>query len=113
MTKKILTAQENINRLPERCFGTLMIDNSLIQIVAGETGYYPLDVDFVQRGLVLHKCITTDELADLLNQDIGISKRERCAMEWGSQFGYGTGLAMPERYNDDGTIIKEEQEVVT
>lgn len=36
------TAQENIANLPNYCYGVLLVDNSLIRIKAGESGYYPL-----------------------------------------------------------------------
>lgn len=99
----ITKAQENLAKLPEKCFGILPYDNSLIQIVRGETGYYPLNERFVEDGRKLWNCSTNEELADTLNSESGISKAQSMAMQWGSMFGWSHGMANVDRYNEDGS----------
>ena len=36
-----MSAKENIAKLPEWCYGKLLMDTSVIKIYAGEMGYYP------------------------------------------------------------------------
>lgn len=96
---KTQTAKENIAALPENCYGVLLMDKSLIQIKVGESGYYPVKNEaFVQEGLELFDCKTTNDLADKLNAERGITKAQRAAMEHGSMFGWETLLANPENW---------------
>lgn len=103
------TAQENIAQLPVECWGILPADQSLIKITAGESGYRPTkgDKKWLEQGLKLHGVKTTDELADVLNKTSGITKAQRKAMEWGSMFGWGHGLADPDRYDEEGKPRKK------
>lgn len=60
--------------LPELCFSTLRTTGQLICIKRGETGYYPSDWDTGDKeGNV--------ELADELNEDLGVTPIQRQAME--------------------------------
>ena len=62
--------------LPELCFSTLRTTGQLICIKRGETGYYPSDWDTGDKeGNV--------ELADELNEDLGVTPIQRQAMEIG------------------------------
>lgn len=101
------TAQQNIALLPSECWGVLPVDKSLIRIKAGEQGYYPQkgDKKWLEDGLRIHGVKTTDELADILNADKGITIQQRKAMQWGSSFGWDTGLSNPERYDKKGNVI--------
>lgn len=59
--------------LPELCFSTLRTTGQLICIKRGETGYYPSDWDTGDKeGNV--------ELADELNEDLGVTPIQRQAM---------------------------------
>lgn len=106
---KQMSAQENISRLPEKCLGILPATGEVIWIVAGELGYYPIsqvkqdEIRLVKK----NKEQTNSEFVDMMNARDGITKSERTAMEWGSMFGWGHGLAMPEHYDLKGNIIKE------
>ena len=60
--------------LPELCFSTLRTTGQLICIKRGETGYYPSDWDTGDKeGNV--------ELADELNEDLGVTPIQRQAMQ--------------------------------
>ena len=101
------TAQQNIALLPAWCWGVLPEDKSLIRIKAGETGYYPLDMALtIDSKKVFPKDMTTDEIADELNKEKGITKGQRRAMEWGSIFGWGHGASNPEKYDEKGNLKK-------
>lgn len=96
-----MTAQENIKRLPARCYGKLLVNNTIVIIKAGEQGYYP-----VKYQPPLDKGQTIDEFIDIVNADDGVTIQQRKAMEWGSNFGWDSDLAMSEAYNKKGNIIK-------
>lgn len=89
------TSKQNINGLPESCFSVLLIDQSLIGINVGDNGYKPLNVD-VQAGMRLYGVKTTDELADAMNAENGVTREQRQAMQFGSQFGWHLPSANPE-----------------
>jgi hypothetical protein len=93
-----MTAQENIARLPKQCYGKLLIDNSIIIIKAGESGFYNVKSQPNLRGQ------SVDEFIDSANKSDGVTVQQRKAMEWGSQFGWNLPLAMPEKYDENGKI---------
>ena len=84
--------------LPERCFSTLQTTGQLICIRRGEGGYYPSQWDTGDRERNV-------ELADRLNEDLGVTPAQRQAMEIGSLFGWGAPGADPSNYE----IQREEQ----
>ena len=77
--------------LPERCFSTLQTTGQLICIRRGEGGYYPSQWDTGDRERNV-------ELADRLNEDLGVTPAQRQAMEIGSLFGWGAPGADPANY---------------
>jgi hypothetical protein len=102
------TAKQNIALLPEWCWGVLPEDKSLIRIKVGQEGYFPLDRALTEDSKkVFDKKLTTNDIADSLNADMGITKAQRRAMEWGSIFGWGHGASNPERYDENGDFKKE------
>lgn len=101
------SAKQNIALLPEYCWAMLLTDKSLIRIFAGVSGYYPLNQALTRDAkLVFDKDLTNNEIADKLNADMGITRAQRMAMEWGSQFGWEHALSNPENYDDKGMPIK-------
>lgn len=79
--------------LPELCFSTLRTTGQLICIKRGETGYYPSDWDTGDKeGNV--------ELADELNEDLGVTPIQRQAMEIGSMAGWDVPGADPKHYEE-------------
>lgn len=99
--KHLSNAQQHIQKLPAKCFGVLPADKSLIQIVSGEIGYYPVKgEDFVKDGMRLYNVTTTEELANKLNESEGITKYQRKAMEHGSMFGWETKGADPIKWGE-------------
>ena len=105
------TTQEIIAKLPAECWGVLPSNQTIIKIKAGEMGYYPLKYDLNDNGgftkvgifqITSDKPQTADALADWMNEENGITKAQRKAMEWGSQFGWDHGLANPEAYDVSG-----------
>jgi hypothetical protein len=95
------TAQENIKLLPARCFGKLLMDNSIIIIAAGENGYHQ-----VSEPPPINSDQSIDDFINEINAEDGITINQRKAMEWGSQFGWGHGLANPDRWDENGKPIK-------
>lgn len=95
------TAKENIKRLPPICYGVLLSENRLIRIKAGESGYF--EPDPLRTHLININTMTPSQQADALNEDLGINKQTRRAMEHGSMFNWTGKLAQPEAYNENGT----------
>lgn len=77
--------------LPEMCFSTLKTTGQLICIKRGETGYYLSDwsTDDKERNI---------ELADDLNEKLGVTLFQRQAMEVGSMAGWDVPGADPAKY---------------
>ncbi|MDU3779981.1 MAG: hypothetical protein E7G43_08475, partial [Flavonifractor plautii] len=72
---------------------TLRTTGQLICIKRGETGYYPSDWDTGDKeGNV--------ELADELNEDLGVTPIQRQAMEIGSMAGWDVPGADPKHYEE-------------
>ena len=80
--------------LPELCFSILKTTGQLICIKRGESGYYPSDWDTGDRERNV-------ELADELNENLGVSPVQRQAMEIGSLAGWGVPGADPKAYEQD------------
>ncbi len=85
--------------LPELCFSTLLTSGDLICIKRGETGYYPSEWDTGDKEWNV-------ELADELNERLGVTMWQRKAMEVGSMCGWDVPGADPAQYleNDDHQI---------
>ena len=80
--------------LPELCFSTLLTTGDLICIKRGETGYYPSDWDTGDKEQNV-------ELADQLNEQLGVTMWQRKAMEVGSMCGWNVPGADPAKYLED------------
>ena len=98
-------AQENLLKLPGECLGVLGETGGIIMLTAGESGYKPVKMDDIRM-----KCnarnITVEQLVDEMNAEIGVSKAERQAMQFGSLWGWHIPLANPDNYDENGMIIK-------
>ena len=77
--------------LPELCFSTLRSTGQLICVKRGESGYYPSDWDTGDKERNV-------ELADRLNEELGVTPAQRQAMEIGSMFGWEAPGADPKNY---------------
>ena len=80
--------------LPEMCFSTLQSTGELICIKRGETGYYPSQWNTGDK----EKNV---ELADQLNEQLGVNMWQRQAMEVGSMCGWDVPGADPAKYQED------------
>ena len=80
--------------LPELCFSTLLTSGDLICIKRGETGYYPSEWDTGDKERNV-------ELADQLNEQLGVTMWQRKAMEVGSMCGGDVPGADPAKYLAD------------
>ena len=93
----------NLEKLPWRAFvrnanpdGTPLIsgtDAGVLCIMRGERGAYPMK---------------TDITADGLNHREGVTRAQAAAMLAGSQFGWDSPAADPDRYDADGVLKPEE-----
>lgn len=93
-TEKELFAPRIAKGLPELCFSTLLTTGQLICIKRGETGYYPSDWDTGDK----EKNV---ELADQLNEEMGVTMWQRKAMEVGSMCGWDVPGADPKAYEQE------------
>ena len=82
------------NELPETCFSILPSSGQLIIIRCGERGYYPSEWDTGDKEQNV-------ELADELNEKLGVSPIQRQAMEVGSMAGWDVPGADPAKYQED------------
>ena len=80
--------------LPEMCFSTLKSTGDLICIRRGESGYYPSDWDTGDKEQNV-------ELADKMNEKLGVNPIQRQAMEVGSMCGWDVPGADPAKYEED------------
>ena len=80
--------------LPEMCFSTLKSTGDLICIRRDESGYYPSDWDTGDKEQNV-------ELADKMNEMLGVSPIQRQAMEVGSMCGWDVPGADPAKYEED------------
>lgn len=79
--------------LPALCFSTLLTTGDLICIKRGETGYSPSDRDTGDKERNV-------ELADQLNEHLGVTMWQRKAMEVGSMCGWDVPGANPAVYQE-------------
>lgn len=80
--------------LPELCFSTLLTSGDLICIKRGETGYFPSEWDTGDKERNV-------ELADELNEQLGVTMWQRKSMEVGSMCGWDVPGADPAKYLED------------
>jgi hypothetical protein len=93
-------AQANLEKLPAACYATLLTNGELIQIRAGEKGYYKLAQGLPQR-ICAKDNITMDQLADMWNKENGVTTEDREAMEIGSMWGWEVPGANVDIYKKD------------
>ena len=85
------------SKWPAYCYSVIKSTGDLIDIHAGESGYYPHNGSTFDKG-------KNRELAGRFNTRLGISRGMEEAMHSGSMFGWDVPLAQPENYNADGTL---------
>lgn len=85
------------NSLPEYCYASDYIDDTVVMIKRGESGYHEY----------MDGRIKGREHIDRLNAKIGVTKAQEQAMTAGSIFGWDTLGADPANYNEEGKPIRE------
>jgi hypothetical protein len=80
--------------LPAYCFYRNLMDKSVIRLVRGMSGYYPV-----------YPQPSVDITIDLLNEHLGVTKPQAEAMYIGSMFGWHVRGADPANYTEDGKPI--------
>lgn len=86
-SKKVVTEGklnfiENVDELPDMCYGVLPSDNSIIIIKKGETGYYTTDYsDMVEGETYDERYKSANEVVNKLNAEIDITPDQRFTME--------------------------------
>lgn len=100
-------AKKNLRKLPKECWSVLPSSGALIKIRKGEDGYHPMGNLRTKTAKEVFGCDSNDQLADLLNEKMGISKAQRMAMEIGSMSGWDVPGADPdvikESFSDETT----------
>ncbi len=96
MTEEERFSPKYAEGLPEMCFSTLRTTGDLICIKRGETGYYPSDWNTGDKKRNV-------ELANDLNEQLGVTMQQRKAMEAGSMFGWNVPGADPAWYEGQQT----------
>lgn len=81
--------------MPEICYGILPTTGELIIIK------YLVDGYFKDNSGIDPKKVNE------LNESIGVTKRQRIAMEMGSMFGWDTPSANPNNYDEEGRWIRD------
>ena len=81
--------------LPELCYSVHESTGELIVIKRGECGYHPTDYNMTDKERNV-------ELADRLNEKLGVNMWQRQAMEVGSICGWDVPGADPAAYEQDG-----------
>lgn len=73
---------ENVDELPDMCYGVLPSDNSIIIIKKGEKGYYPTDyTDMVEGESYDDRYRSANDVVNRLNAEIDITPDQRFTME--------------------------------
>jgi hypothetical protein len=94
--RKLMSARDNILKLPPECFIVLRgneVGRRIGKAKAGETGYYLLSEPAV---LLTASIAEVDQFVNSLNEEDGVTLEQRLAMEHGSMFGWETAGADPE-----------------
>lgn len=91
------TVAQTFEGLPEQCWGVLPVENELILIKRGVSGYFPQREENAKYPV---------ENLDYLNERLGVTKAQRMAMQSGSMFGWDTPASNPANYDEEGNYIK-------
>jgi hypothetical protein len=87
-----MSAKENIQKLPEYCFGVLLSEGKAIKIRVGEGGYYPT--------LMQPPNCNVEVFVNEVNKGMGVTVEQRMAMEHGSMWGWETPGADPDYWKN-------------
>ena len=105
--RQLSKAQENLLKLPAECFGMIPSTRGIISITAGEMGYKPVTLSEKIISQCDHRGIHVDQLVDEMNAEIGVTKAQREAMQFGAMWGWGIRLANPDMYDEKGVLIRQ------
>ncbi|AKQ08351.1 hypothetical protein PQE66_gp036 [Bacillus phage PBC2] len=85
----------NLDKLPDMCFGIKPSTGEVCVIMKGIDGY------FISKDKIDY----SNYNVDLMNEDIGVTKRQRIAMEIGATFGWHVPAVDIDMYDEDGRMI--------
>jgi hypothetical protein len=102
---KDATARENILKLPDHCFSVCNTTGRVIKLCAGMSGFYDQSkYAYIQDKA--KKMMTSEQIAQELNDELGITPAQREAMDAGSMWGWEVPGANVDNYNPDGSPKK-------
>lgn len=99
---KIATYLENYNvsgklekyfdGLPEECYARGLCDGTIVKLLRGRKGF-------------LYVYDSNGKTVDELNSELGVTKAQMRAMEFGSMLSWSSAMANPKNYDENGDFI--------
>lgn len=89
-------------QLPEECFGVNLVEQAVVRLKRGESGYWPATGPSEQP----QGTEDLDACANRLNAELGVSVAQRKAMEMGSIFGFDVPGANPAKWTNEGKPVR-------
>lgn len=109
ITEGKLNFIENVDELPDLCYGVLPSDNSIIIIKKGEKGYYPTDYsDMVEGESYDERYKSANDIVNKLNAEVDITPDQRFTMEIRSMNGNWKSKSTENKLKIENKKLQEE-----
>lgn len=92
--------------MKDLCYTYIATENIIGIIHRGETGYYKTDIAECNK---IYSANEAKPFVEELNKNLGLTRGEFKAMEFGSMFGWNNSYADPKNWTDDGMMIPIEE----